>query len=331
MRGLSDLFMENLQGVTAPGGLDLSCVLNWVNEDSSLCLEIRENYINIYYRGGNIMKLTEANGSYTIYFDCKYFNSHQYSEFARGVAIRKLVDAIVGKPSINMLDVRDWLEIAPYLKHAMDCYFGVHPHNEREFQQLLVRENNFKGIAKGTDYFIVDIEYANDDGRFDMIAIQWPSTSADRKIDDNVGLAFIEMKYGDGALTGSSGIMDHIKSLGKYVSLPVKLSDLQKEIINVFNQKIDLGLIDNRNKIKGFNNEKPEFIFVFANHDPDSKILYNELQKVQMLAGALPFELKFATSNFMGYGLYKQNIYSLDDFLKIFHKQIYSKIASENE
>ena len=45
MRGLSDLFMENLQGVTAPGGLDLSCVLNWVNEDSSLCLEIRENYI----------------------------------------------------------------------------------------------------------------------------------------------------------------------------------------------------------------------------------------------------------------------------------------------
>ena len=70
MRGLSELFMGNLQGVTGQGGLDLSGVLNWVKEDSSLCLEIRENYINIYYRGGNIMKLTETIGSYTIYFDC---------------------------------------------------------------------------------------------------------------------------------------------------------------------------------------------------------------------------------------------------------------------
>ena len=51
----------------------------------------------------------------------------------------------------------------------------------------------------------------------------------------------------------------------------------------------------------------------------------DELQKVKAIANDLPFDLKFATSNFMGYGLYKQNIYGLDDFIKLFSKQIYSK------
>ena len=325
MRGLSELFMGNLQGVTGQGGLDLSGVLNWVKEDSSLCLEIRENYINIYYRGGNIMKLTETNGSYSIYFDSKYFNSPQYSKLRRGVAVRTLASEIVAKPSINALDISDWLEIAPYLKHAMDSYFGRHPHNEREFQQLMVRENNFKGIAKGTDYFIVDIEYANNEGRFDMIAIRWPSISAERKKDDNVGLTFIEMKYGDGALAGPSGIMDHITSLHGYLSVPRKLQNLKQEIINVFNQKIDLGLIDNKNKIKGFNNEKPEFIFVFANHDPGSTKLRNELHKAVAWGNVtVPqnFTIKAATSNFMGYGLYMPCVYTLPNFIANFGSTI---------
>jgi len=30
--------------------------------DRSLCLEIRENYINIYYRGGNLLKLSTGPG-----------------------------------------------------------------------------------------------------------------------------------------------------------------------------------------------------------------------------------------------------------------------------
>ena len=53
----------------------------------------------------------------------------------------------------------------------MDCYFGENRSDEREFQQLMVRDNNFGSIANSTDYYVCDIEYDSDNGRFDMIAV----------------------------------------------------------------------------------------------------------------------------------------------------------------
>jgi len=46
-RGLSDKFMAALTGGV------LTPLLDRVKADSTLCLEIREDYLNIYYRGGN--------------------------------------------------------------------------------------------------------------------------------------------------------------------------------------------------------------------------------------------------------------------------------------
>ena len=314
-RGLSPVFMKDLM---QSGGVGLNRILELVKNDSSLALEIRKDYINIYYRGGNLIKINEKNGVYSAYFNPDYLISgRSYS-----LPLILTIDS----------DVTKWLETIPLLKNEMDLWFGKNPKNEREFQQLMVRENNFKGAAKGTDYFICDIEYANIEGRFDLIAAYWPSSGAARKNNQNVGLAVIEMKYMDGALSGKAGILAHIKDMKKYFD-PVgnKLALLKDEMKQVFNQKQELGLIDNKKHVEKFGDRKLEYIFVFANHDPDSSILYNELQKVKAVAGELPFELKFAVSNFMGYGLYKQNIYNLDDFMKLFHKQIYSKTASGNE
>ena len=45
----------------------------------------------------------------------------------------------------------------------MDMWLHKNPKYEREFQQLLVRENNNQGdISKSTDYYILDIEYTDD-------------------------------------------------------------------------------------------------------------------------------------------------------------------------
>lgn len=93
----------------------------------------------------------------------------------------------------------------------------------------------------------------------------------------------------------------------------------------VFNQKLELGLIDNQKKIESFNDKTPDFILAFANHDPDSAILFHEIKKLDEIAATLPFKLKFAVSNFMGYGLYEQNIYGLEEFKTRFDRQIYSK------
>jgi len=60
-RGISKQFLEALQYDT---GIGINRLLDLVKKDSSLCLEIRKDYINIYYRGGNLMKLSEQKGDF---------------------------------------------------------------------------------------------------------------------------------------------------------------------------------------------------------------------------------------------------------------------------
>jgi hypothetical protein len=205
----------------------------------------------------------------------------------------------------------------------MDLWFGKHPKDEREFQQLIVRENNIGKCARKTDYFICDIEYANANGRFDLIAAYWPSKGSERKKTDNIRLAFIEMKYADGALRGDSGLNDHIQGMAAFLADPDRVISIKKEMQIVFNQMKELKLIDVGREIRSFNKEKPEFIFILANHDPDSKILQREIDSIEEdVMESLPFNLKFAVSNFMGYGLYGQNMYDLSAFKERFKDQI---------
>ena len=312
-RGLSDTFLDALENDPVLG---IHRIRKAVRDDSSLCLEIRENYINVYYRGGNILKLSEIRGKYFPDFNTKYVVNN-----ARKTKLMKLP-----KEFLSSADVDAWLDEIPLLKYEMDLWFGTHPKNEREFQQLIVRENNFCGSAKGTDYFICDIEYANGGGRFDLVAAYWPSSGSARKNNENVGLALIELKYMDGALSGASGMEDHIDKAKKYLdSTTHNLALLKEEMITVFKQKTKLGLIDNKKHIAKFSDAKPEFIFILANHDPDSSILGKELKNISTKNQAeLPFDIKFAVSNFMGYGLYKQNIYNLQEFQQRFAKQIFA-------
>jgi hypothetical protein len=309
MRGLSSRFMGDLKnnnGVLFP----LLCA---VKNDSGLCLQIRENYINIYYRGGSIMKVSsEGVRLYRPTFNEKYLTA----------LLNQVLDQT---PEVleSQQDSCMWVSVFPSLKYAMDLWFGKHPKDEREFQQLIVRENNIGKCARKTDYFICDIEYANSEGRFDLIAACWPSRGSERKKANNIGLAFIEMKYADGALRGESGMSGHIKGMINFLGNPERLKLIKREMKTVFNQMKKLDLIDVGKEMVSFNDEKPEFIFVLANHDPDSKVLQREIKGIEEeIAGNLPFNLKFAVSNFMGYGLYSQNMYGLNAFQERFKEQI---------
>lgn len=126
--------------------------------DRSLCLEIREDYVNIYYRGGNLLKLSTGPEGYVAFFDLKYAKGDG------GALERVLPKAAVRTGS----DVEDWLGQMPALKQAMDIFLGQHPKEEREAQQLILRDNNFGGVSRSTDYYICYIEYANPHGRFDF-------------------------------------------------------------------------------------------------------------------------------------------------------------------
>ncbi len=311
-RTLSDTFINDLRTGLLKG------LLEYVKNDNTLDLEIREGYINIYYRGGNALRVTEKGvNNYDYHFDNNYMNTNYFNS-------KKTF--VVAKPDT------DWYIYFPRVKQAMDFYFTEHNKEEREYQQLVVRENNYSSIANSTDYFILDIEYDNHkNARFDLVAIEWLSTSSSRGLlrDYKPKLVIIEMKYGDGALTGSAGINKHISDFNNFVANAQTFNDFKDEMLGVFNQKLRLGLIpcllrDSNPylSLEDKKHEKPQFddeiemMFLIANHDPAKSVLGTEVSSLKNM------ELKFLSSNFMGYGLFKENTFDTQQFTERFKTQI---------
>lgn len=309
MRGLKPDFFNDLKN-----GL-LSPLLDRVKKDHSLDLEIRENYINIYYRGGNILKISPnpKPNTYIPAFDENYESTSKTP-----------LPPLLSKPG----EVESLCALIPNLKQQMDFWFSKHHKDEREIQQQIVRENNrIKRSATSTDYFICDMEYANPPARLDLVAAHWPSSGTNRKNNRNIGLSFIEIKYADSALKKPSGIEKHIRDLKAFTKSPAWITNIKKEMKEIFNQKRALNLIEAKKDISSFSDQKPEYIFILANHDPDSSILKSVLSNIPSYynEGYEQFDLKFASSNLMGYGLYENNVIKLSEFLKYYTRQIYTK------
>jgi hypothetical protein len=285
-------------------------LLEYVKKDNTLDIEIRENYINIYYRGGNALKVTEIGSNrYDYHFDREYL---------------KAVTFLTEESIIAYKTKFDWNNYFPVVKQAMDFYFTKYSKEEREYQQIVVKENNYSSIANSTDYFIVDIEYDNrKNARFDIVAIEWKSDATIRKLKNGhkPKLVVIEMKYGDGAFKGSAGIRKHITDLNNFIANPQTVAEFKEEMLNVFRQKRQLGLIPclsgdgNLNVVTQFADEF-EMMFLIANHDPASSILQTELNSLEN------HSIKFITSNFTGFGLYKENVFDYYEFIQRFKSQL---------
>ena len=152
----------------------------------------------------------------------------------------------------------------------MDAWFSKHPKTEREFQQIILRENNNINIANDTDYFIADIEYVNNEigCRFDMLGVKWLSTSGARRNKENLKPVIIEVKYGDRALIGNAGLEKHIDDVLAILSDEERKLLFIEDAEKIFNQKLELGLVrkDIKEKITLDRTQKPEFLLISANH-----------------------------------------------------------------
>ncbi len=299
-RALDESFLKDFSK-----GHILFPLLNLVKNDHTLDMELRGDAVEIYYRGGLLYRITKnkGNGNYEITYTKEYI----------------LDKNTQGSGVINSVtNAED--EVANH-KQYMDFYFSRYPKLEREYQQIIVRENNYSGVVShASDYFILDIEYAfnensktdNINARFDMLAVKWVSTGSKRKNTENLPIAFIEVKYGDGAVTGQASIGKHIRDYINFRKDNNKMKQLAEDMQKVFNQKCDLGLI------KAFEGKKPsisidpdnvECIFIFANHDPDKTNLLKEI-KTAIATWKKPDtekylkEIKVAKASEMGYGLF---------------------------
>jgi hypothetical protein len=185
---------------------------------------------------------------------------------------------------------------------------------ERESQQLLVRENNLGPSSKGTDYYAIDMEYADptEGARLDVVAVKWPSTPAARRQRDGLRLAFVELKFGDTSLMGKAGLRAHLDDADRLAADPVRLDAMKQELVVVFRQKVELGLVDGANAFTSFRTEKPEWILVIANHDPASSVLLRELRALPQYNN---IEVLIASASHFGYGLYADRLVPVGEYV----------------
>lgn len=314
MSELSDRFMNdflNPEGVLEP-------IHSRLKRDHTLMLAIRKNYINIYYRGGNILRLSELSRGYKAEFDENYRLSGSHYNVPESP-----------KHITTKDDSEKWVESFAIRKIIMDEFFAEKGKSEREFQQLIARENNNSSISGQCEYFIADIEFAVPNlGRFDMLAIRW--LAKDRKYGNKCRAALIELKYGDNALSNEAGMIEHLKDMETFISNNQNKTKLFQLIENRFNQLDQLGLLafnkgKSNAKIKIEPNSKPELIFILANHNPRSTKLLNILNKISKLRNSEMYDLRFYVASFAGYGLHAECMHKLSDFKKLCTTQLHLK------
>jgi hypothetical protein len=89
----------------------LADVLKAVLEDNTIDMEIRKNFINIYYRGGSLIKISEVGpNTYDLYFDSKYITS----------ANSNITFVHQGVNTTNSNDLQNWISSIPLMKQEMD-------------------------------------------------------------------------------------------------------------------------------------------------------------------------------------------------------------------
>lgn len=227
---------------------ELSDFLQTVKNDrGQLSLEIRGGYINIYYKGGNLLKITQhKRKGYEFSFDPKYcLNKADTSAYEE---IR----------SFDPYTVETYAKNLPRLMREMDTWFAEHPKPERDFQHVLLVSNPE----------IVDIEYQVGRGmRMDMIAVRGGK------------LVLIENKYGNGAITGGAGLAKHYDDMCKIIQDKALYAELLASVVHISEAKYALGLTDRI--IRESDIGSAEILFLLAQYNAKSRAAANETERME--------------------------------------------------
>ncbi len=329
-RGISAEFERQLtEGILHP-------LLQRVHHDDTLTLEIRNGYIDIYYRGGRLLGIHEQAGGqrFSTQFDERYCGTADDYQATLPERPGRIITAAD--------DSIAWVDAFSHYKQAMDIRFCKHPKLEREYQQAVLRDNNRHATGESSDYTIVDIEYAQSprafpeqeaNYRFDMVGFRWPAAGKTRA-SGFVTPVIIEMKAGDNALTSpqlkkdsdelTPGLIKHVLDFerfltpdpGEEVSRPYAM--LCEELVDMFGLKQRLGLPSLPQRMRDLEitavNPRPEILFVLANHQPSSTILARELKKLPAMTRA---DYRIATVSYAGYALYADNLKTVEEIIAL--------------
>lgn len=260
--------------------------------------------------------------------------------------------------TFNTKDKSEWSKLLLSMSAYIDEYNAGKEGVEKEIQQRIVLENNLLGKAETTDYYIFDTEYTakttqNDvvnNGRFDAVAVHY-STSC-----DSPQLAFIEVKAGNNAVSDKktdkvkmSGVYDHWFDIIKFNNFS---DDFFSDKVTMVQQLKDLGFLKFDNKTKSYfdkcSNDKFQMIFILSNYDQSNQELIKELEDIEKAQNgnfrknyfsekkleefkerAKHIDLRFATSSFMGYGLYDECMLTLSEFKNLLKNKAQNSVTND--
>jgi hypothetical protein len=236
LRGIDDDFANAFRGNEEKELHKLYKLYNENKKKDELFLGVRNNYLNIYYNCGSIVKIEYKNGKFFYDTSASYLYKKPEKIMPQFICDR-------------YEDIKEKI-----IKHR-----GV----EGKAQSKLVYLNNNNELSK---WFCVDIENANSGfrGRFDIIAI---SKESPHKV------ALIELKYGARAFDDKGGIYEHIDNFSKFKKTGYFKDQMRKEIVNIIEsyKKLDINIpFGNIPKVSSILSD-PDFYFITLDNNPEKE------------------------------------------------------------
>lgn len=278
----SKRFEESLE----PNG-SLALLMDHVRNDVDLDVQFRGNYINIYYEGGNILKINPRSFDFDKFYF--YLGAEKDKRWTRKTNIEKAAKGAYKGP----LTEQEANEIIAELKGKMqalmsklpenfESYFtdakgimkkwfthmetqGLYEHAEKEIQHKISLSNR---DFNHSDILILDVEYAisqksafskkGTNPRPDLIGI-----------DKNGLIHVLELKYKTQSTEGTAGIRKHLEDFVKTIKIDDK-GDFRAEMEILLNQKRKFQLIKEDN-VYIAKEKAPVFDLIFYGLKPKEK------------------------------------------------------------
>jgi hypothetical protein len=262
----------------------LSVITDHIKQDRDLNLEIRDGYINIYFKGNSLLKLAEKGA-------LLHYKVDIHKKFLEGINV----------PSeLTESNVHQFVTGIPFIKENIIKY-GQRS-LELEYEQMIIRANNYEP-RNNTEYFIVDRQYTVKEGRFDLTGIHWAREG--RRRNQEVPVCLMEIKF---AL--NQDIQAIQEQLATYYE-PIKnnAAKIAQEMESIFKQKLALNLynqpLERLNAMKTLAFSKNiadfQFILVLVDYNHNSRLL--ALEKIKKLPFANQIKLFYA-----GFGMWHHNV-----------------------
>ena len=244
----------------------LKGAMQYVAENKNdLSLQIRDNYLTVYYRGGNILNIKGKN-NFT--FDGNYFGKNNPNK----------------QEEMNELLLFYRKEYQKYFDKVKEVVenWEKSKKDRREFvvqQKIATKNQDINGR-----FIILDMEYGfsqaripKDDrlsrAKFDLLAIEHNSGK----------VVFFEVKKGLKALENKSGIKSHINDFEKFLytdkNKEIYRSNLEIDIMNIVSAKKTLGFLD-YSLPDNFSVKEVDFAFIFEPDDDSNVAEIEEYKRI---------------------------------------------------